>query len=65
MFTALTKTFGQGQELVLFLSELNSGYYSLKFINECGNESYYEFNKLLLLKDRNDSLRREILKFTE
>ena len=65
VFTALTKTFGQGQELVLFLSELNSGYYSLKFINECGNESYYEFNKLLLLKDRNDSLRREILKFTE
>lgn len=65
VFKALSKTFGQGQELVLFLSELNAGYYSLKFINECGNESYYEYNKLLLLKDRNDSLRREILKFTE
>ncbi len=65
VFRALNQTFGQGQELVLFLSELNSGYYSLKFINECGNESYYNYNKLLLLKDRNDSLRREILRFTE
>ncbi len=65
VFKALYQTFGQGQELVLFLSELNAGYYSLKFINECGNESYYNYNKLLLLKDRNDSLRREILQFTE
>ncbi len=65
VFKALYQTFGQGQELVLFLSKLNAGYYSLKFINECGNESYYNYNKLLLLKDRNDSLRREILQFTE
>ena len=65
VFKALDHTFGQGQETVLFLSELNAGYHSLKFINECGNDSYYEHNKLLLLKDRNDSLRREILQFTE
>ncbi len=65
VFAALNQAFGQGQELVLFLSELNAGYFSLKFINECGNESYYEHNKILLLKDRNDSLRREILRFTE
>lgn len=65
VFKALNQTFGQGQELVLFLSELNAGYYSLKFINECGNDSYYHYNKLLLLKDADNSLRREILKFTE
>lgn len=65
VFKALNQTFGQGQEIVLFLSELNAGYYSLKFINECGNDSYYHYNKLLLLKDADNSLRREILKFTE
>lgn len=65
VFKALNQTFGQGQELVLFLSELNAGYYSIKFINECGNESYYHYNKLLLLKDADNSLRREILRFTE
>ncbi len=65
VFRALNQTFPQGQEMVIFLSELNAGYYSLKFVNECGNESYYHYNKLLLLKDRSDSLRQEILRFTE
>lgn len=64
VFRALNQTFPQGQEMVIFLSELNAGYYSLKFVNECGNETYFHYNKLLLLKDRNDSLRREILRMT-
>ena len=51
--------------MVIFLSELNSGYYSLKFVNECGNEDYYHYNRLLLLKERGDSLRQEILRLTE
>ena len=65
VFRAINQTFPQGQEMVLFLSELNAGYYSLKFVNECGNETYYHYNQLLLLKDRNDSLRQEILRLTE
>ena len=48
----------------LFLSEMNAGYYSLKFVNECGNDEYYRYNKLLLLKDHNESLRREILELS-
>ena len=64
VFRAINQTFPQGQEMVLFLSELNAGYYSLKFVNECGNETYYHYNQLLLLKDRNDSLRQEILRLT-
>lgn len=65
VFRALNETFPQGQEMVIFLSELNSGYYSLKFVNECGNEDYYHYNRLLLLKERGDSLRQEILRLTE
>ena len=61
VFNALEKAFGEGQEMVLFLPEVNAGYYCLKYINECGNDEYYKYNKLLLLKERNDSLRREIL----
>ncbi|MDO4960492.1 MAG: AAA family ATPase [Eubacteriales bacterium] len=64
-FKALNQTFPQGQEMVIFLSELNAGYYSLKFVNECGNETYFHYNKLLLLKDRSDSLRQDILRLTE
>lgn len=60
-FEFLARTFGEGQEMVIFLSELAGGYYSLKFVQECGNEDYYKYNKLLLLKDRQDDLRQEIL----
>ncbi len=60
-FEYIAQTFGEGQEMVLFLSELSGNYYSLRFVNENGNEAYFKYNKVLLLKDREDSLRQEIL----
>lgn len=64
-FRFLSDTFGEGQEIVLFLSELTAGYYSLKFVNECGNEAYYKYNRLLLLKDRREALQQEALQLLE
>lgn len=61
-FDFLVRTYGEGQELVIFLSELSAGYCSLKFVSECGNESYYKYNKILLLRDRKSELKNEILK---
>ena len=63
-FGFLAGTFGEGQELVIFLSELTAGYYSLKFVSECGNDAYYQYNSLLLLKDRRQELTQEVRKFT-
>lgn len=60
-FEFLSRAYGEGQEMVLFLSELTAGYYSLRYVSECGNEAYYKYNKLLLLKERSDDLREEIL----
>ena len=60
-FRFLDATYGEGQELVLFLSELSEGYHTLMFVRECGNEAYYRYNKLLLLKDRRQDLREEAL----
>ena len=54
-----------GQEMVLFLTELSSGYYSLKFINEHGNEEYFRYNRMLLLRERRDALRDEVLRLME
>jgi hypothetical protein len=51
---------GEGQEMVIFLSEIASGYYTMKFINEHGNEEYFRYNELLLLKDRRRKLQEEI-----
>ena len=64
-FRFLSATFGEGQEIVLFLSELTAGYYSLKFVNECGNEAYYKYNRLLLLKDRRKALQQEALQLLD
>ncbi len=64
-FRFLSATFGEGQEIVLFLSELSAGYYSLKFVNECGNDAYYRYNRLLLLKDRREALQEEALALLE
>ena len=64
-FRFLSSTFGEGQEIVLFLSELAAGYYSLKFVSECGNDAYYRYNRLLLLKDRREALQQEALQLLD
>ena len=57
----LAHTFGEGQEMVLFLTELAGGFYSLKFVNECGCVAYFHYHKLLLLGDRRKELQAEIM----
>ncbi|MDO5703141.1 MAG: AAA family ATPase [Lachnospiraceae bacterium] len=59
-FNFLNRTFGEGQEMVIFLTGLTAGYHSLRYITECGNEAYYRYNRLLLLDERRDALRKEI-----
>ena len=64
-FAFLAGLFGEGQEIVLFLTELSNGYYSLRFVSECGNEAFYRYNKLLLLKDRKEQLKEEVMAFLD
>ncbi len=61
-FRFLAEAFGEGQEMVLFLSELSAGYYSLKFVQENGNEAFYKYNRLLLLNDQREQLRAEAMR---
>ncbi|WP_026518038.1 AAA family ATPase [Butyrivibrio sp. MC2021] len=66
-FRFIEETFGNkesltgSQEMVIFITELSNAYYSLKFVKETGNEAYYEYNKLLLLNDRRQELKDQIL----
>ncbi len=64
-FVYLAETFGEGQELVLFLTQLSAGYYSLRYVSECGNEAYYRYNRMLLLKERRESLKAEVMDLLE
>lgn len=60
-FRFLSETYGEEQELVLFLTRLDSGHYSLRFIQREGSEEYYKYNQLLLLRDRRAEIVSEIL----
>ena len=65
-FEFIEQTFGDpkslsgSQEMVIFLTELSSAYYSLKFVRETGNDAYYKYNKLLLLGDRKQELKEMV-----
>ena len=44
-FDFLEAAFADGQEMVIFVTELNTSPYSLEFISEHGCDSYYKYNK--------------------
>lgn len=50
--------FGESQEMVIFITELNGNYYSIRFLERYHCERYYHWNGQLLFDERH----REILK---
>lgn len=59
-FDFLEAAFATGQEMVIFITELNTGFYSVKFLKEYDCERYYQYNKSLLFKDRETEIRSRI-----
>lgn len=59
-FQFLNQVFGEGQELVIFLTELTMNPHSMKFISENGCEPYQHYNQLLLLGGRQQQILREL-----
>lgn len=57
VFDFLEGAFGNSQEMVMFITELNSNPYSVSFLQECECERYYQYNKELLF----DEKRRKLL----
>lgn len=56
VFDFLEETFGAGQELVIFITELNSDFYSVKFLQEYECERYYRYNKELLFEENSRAI---------
>ena len=52
VFDFMEAAFGDSQEMVAFITELNANYYSLWFIRENGSDQYYRHNKGLLFDNR-------------
>lgn len=59
-FDFLEAAFLQGQEMVIFITELNMNSYCVKFLQEYECERYYRYNKELLFEDRQRDLLRRI-----
>ena len=59
-FDFIEKVFGQSQEMIIFVTELNSGYFSIKFIDENGCYKFYQYNKQLLYKQRQKNILSDI-----
>lgn len=57
-FDFMEAAFANSQELVMFLTELNTGYYSVRFLQQYECERYYQYNKNLLFDRQEQELRQ-------
>lgn len=60
VFDFLEAAFGDSQEMVFFITELNANTYSMWFIKENGSDSYYRYNKGLLFDQRQKAILGEM-----
>ena len=51
-FDFMEGTYGDSQEMVIFITELNTSYHAVKFLAENSCERYFQYNKRLLFEDR-------------
>ncbi|MDO5785725.1 MAG: ATP-binding protein [Eubacteriales bacterium] len=59
-FAFLEAAFGKGQELVVFVTELNTNYFSTWFIGQNGSEAYTRCNKELMIGKQRQELLHDI-----
>ncbi len=64
-FDFMEAAFGGGQEMVLFVTELNTGFYSVGFLQEYACERYYEYNRNLLFSQEERAIDRQIRRYEE
>ncbi len=59
-FDFMEAAFGNAQEMVLFITDLNTDYYSIRFLNQYECERYYRYNKELLFDERSRSIEERL-----
>ncbi len=60
VFDFMEQAFGDSQEMVVFVTELNTNYYSIQFIQANGCDPYYRYNKELIFGETREQLLREM-----
>ena len=64
-FAFCEKAFGEGQELLILVTELTADRHSAHFIDRYGSEGYYRHNEALRFYERQEAILREIEELTE
>lgn len=59
-FTFMEEAFGEGQEMVVFITELTMDPDASRFITENGCERYFKYNKTLLVGSRRAAILKEL-----
>ena len=59
-FRFLEETFGPGQELVLFVTEITAGYDTSWFVENFGCDAYFRHNRELLFDDSRRRIAEDI-----
>ena len=59
-FAFCERAFGEGQELLILVTELTADSHSAHFIARYGSEGYYRHNKALLVYERQQTILREL-----
>ena len=60
VFAFCEQAFVQGEELLIFVTELTSNYYSARFIGRYGCEAYYIHSKQLQFQERRQEIQRQL-----
>ena len=60
VFSFMERVWGQGQEMILFVTELTANADSMHFIEMWGSDAYFQYNQELLVGDVRRNLQREI-----
>lgn len=55
-FYFMEAAFGDSQEMVSFVTELNTNYYSVQYLKENDCDMYYKYNKRLLVDEQREKL---------
>ncbi len=59
-FDFMEDAFGDSQEMVAFVSELNTNFYSIQYLKENDCDKYYKYNKRLLFDEQQEAILNEL-----
>lgn len=59
-FLFMESAFGESQEMVIFITELNTNQYCTRFIRDNGSSKYDRYNQSLLFDEKRQNLLKDI-----